>query len=231
MSLKPYQTKLIETTLSIGALKFGSFELKSGRISPYFFISASLSTGSLLETLASAYATHIALKLKDGSFPPFDIIFGPAYKGIPLAASVALLLWRDHGIDVGWSYDRKEAKAHGEGGILVGAPLAEKRVLILDDVITSGKAIRIGMNNIIQGHGKIVGVVICLDREEVTGGVEAPAEGERTSAVEQVSKEIGGPVTALIGMRDLMNWLAGQGREEDLGRMREYWAKYGTGKA
>jgi len=163
--------------------------------------------------------------------PQFDVIFGPAYKGIPLAASVALLLWRDHGIDVGWAYDRKEAKTHGEGGILVGAPLAEKRVLILDDVITSGKAIRIGMNNIIQGNGKIVAGVLLLDREEITGGVEGSESAERTSAVEQVAKEIRGPVTALIGMRDLMAWLGGQGQDADLERMKEYWVKYGVGSS
>ena len=122
---------------------------------------------------------------------------------------------------------RKEAKTHGEGGILVGALLTEKRVLILDDVITSGKAIRIGMTNIIQGKGKIVAGVLLLDREEVTGGVDDG--GASTSAVEQVSKEIGGPVTALIGMRDLMAWLSGQGRDADLERMKEYWAQYGIG--
>ncbi|KAF8526038.1 orotate phosphoribosyltransferase [Hysterangium stoloniferum] len=221
MALEEYQEKLIESALSVNALKFGAFELKSGRISPYFFLASELNTGSLINSLASAYAQHIASSLKSGALPAFDVIFGPAYKGIPLAATVALVLWRDYQIDLGWAYDRKETKDHGEGGILVGAAVASKRVLILDDVITSGKAIRIGLSNVAAGGGKIVGAMVCLDREE-----SGPVMGE--SAVAQVSKDIGGPVTALLTMSNLMAWLEIKGRNDDLSRMKEYQAKYGV---
>jgi len=124
--------------------------------------------------------------------------------------------------------NRKEAKTHGEGGILVGADVSSKRVLILDDVITSGKAIRIGVDNLISGNGKIVACVLCLDREEIGVGMES-VQG-RTSAVEQVASEIGGPVSALIGMQDLMAWLEGKGRHDDLVRMQAYWQQYGIRK-
>ncbi|KAF8583841.1 orotate phosphoribosyltransferase [Ramaria rubella] len=227
--LEEYQKKLISAALSAGVLKFGSFELKSGRISPYFFNAALLNTGPLIETLASAYATHIALSLSSSAIPHFDVIFGPAYKGIPLAATVALLLWRDHHIDVGWAYDRKEAKAHGEGGVLVGASIDDKRVLILDDVITAGTAIRIALDNIAKANGKVIGVVVCLDREEI-GSTAPPGEtnsGQRLSTVNQVAREIGGPVRALVRMRDLISWLEEQGRQDDLKQMKAYWEEYG----
>ncbi|GJJ08448.1 hypothetical protein Clacol_002666 [Clathrus columnatus] len=224
IELESYQQKLIEISLASGALKFGEFELKSGRISPYFFLATELNTGKTLNILATAYATYISSALTTGAIPPFDVIFGPAYKGIPLAASVALLLHRDYGINVGWAYDRKEAKSHGEGGILVGASVRDNRVLVLDDVITAGTAIGIALGNIENAGGKIVGVIICLDREEIGGGENAV--GTRT--VDQVASKIGGPVKALLRMRDLMTWLSFEGREEDLEKMKLYWERYGA---
>lgn len=195
------------------------------RVSPYFFLASELNTGKSINVLASAYAKHISLALTSGSIPSFDVIFGPAYKGIPFAASVALVLYRDHGIDIGWAYDRKEVKSHGEGGILVGAPVKDKRILILDDVITAGTAIRIAMESIQNSGGKVVGVITCLDREEVTGGENA----ERgVCTVDQIALEIGGPVGSLLKMSDLMSWLASQGKEEELKKMKIYQESYGV---
>lgn len=197
------------------------------RTSPYFFLATELNTGKLIDILATTYARHISSGLVSEHIPQFDVIFGPAYKGIPLAASVALVLYRDYGIDVGWAYDRKEAKSHGEGGVLVGAPTKDKKVLILDDVITAGTAIRIALTNIQNAGGKVVGVITCLDREEISGG-DVADRGVR--AVDQVASEIGGPVRSLLRMRDLMAWLTLKGREEDLARMKVYWEKYGVGE-
>ena len=126
---------------------------------------------------------------------------------------------------------RKEAKAHGEGGVLVGATIADKRVLILDDVITAGTAIRGALDNINKAGGHVVGVVVCLDREEVGPDVdvEAPNPGLRMSTVNQVAMQISGPVRALVRMRDLMAWLDSQGRQQELDHMKAYWQKYGIG--
>ena len=237
-NLEKYQTELIDSALSIGALKFGSFVLKSGRfvlllllpddsviaidieknrVSPYFFNAGLLSSGSLLSAVASAYATVIA----QGAFE-FDVLFGPAYKGIPLAAATSLLLHRDHGIDIGYAYDRKEAKDHGEGGRMVGASVKGKNVLILDDVMTAGTAVRGSIDLIKKEGGEIVGVVMCLDREEI-----GP---QGNSTILEVDQLLGGngKVKAIIRMRDLMAWLEKNGRTEDLAKMKEYWDQYGV---
>lgn len=194
------------------------------RVSPYFFLASELNTGKSINVLATAYAKHISLALTSGHIPSFDVIFGPAYKGIPFAASVALILYRDYNIDVGWAYDRKEAKSHGEGGILVGAPVKDKRILVLDDVITAGTAIRIAMENIQNSGGKVVGVITCLDREEITSGANAE---QGVCSVDQIALEIGGPVRSLLKMGDLMSWLASQGKEEELRKMKIYQDSYG----
>ncbi|EPQ53679.1 orotate phosphoribosyltransferase [Gloeophyllum trabeum ATCC 11539] len=222
-TLQPYQNELIAKSMSVGALKFGSFTLKSGRTSPYFFNAGLLSTGPLLYTLASAYASTISNSLSSSTspLPKFDVLFGPAYKGISLAACTALLLHKEHNLDVGFAYDRKEVKDHGEGGSMVGVSVEGKKVLILDDVMTAGTAIRGAIDLITKHGGEVIGVVLILDREEVGK--------EGRSTVKEVEDIVGGPgrVTAILKMRDLMLWLEKSGQNESLGSMREYWEKYG----
>ncbi|KAI0711402.1 orotate phosphoribosyltransferase [Earliella scabrosa] len=223
MSLRQYQTELIEHSLSAGALLFGSFTLKSGRSSPYFFNAGLLASGPVLNTLCGAYAATLAAALKaEHALPPFDVLFGPAYKGIPFAAGTALLLHREHGIDVGFAYDRKEAKDHGEGGVLVGAPVKGKRVVILDDVATAGTAIRGAIDLVRREGGEVVGAVLLLDRQEVGK--------EGRNAITEVEELLGGKgrVPTILTMRDLMLWLQEHGKTEELEKMKEYWEQYGV---
>ncbi|KAG8979324.1 orotate phosphoribosyltransferase [Tulasnella sp. JGI-2019a] len=225
-AMELHRTNFITSALLIGALKFGSFTLKSGRTSPYFFNAGLLSTGPLLDTLASAYATLIVTEFKRGSF---DVLFGPAYKGIALAGATALCLHRDHNIPVSYAYNRKEKKDHGEGGWVVGADLKGKRVLVLDDVITAGTAIRQAVDGIRAEGGHVVGVVVALDREEVGGGVDVAPGGK--SAVKDVEETLlngEGQVRAVVRMRDLMAWLSKEQRDDDLKGMQEYWSRYGV---
>jgi len=222
-TLDKYQQQLIEHGMSVGALKFGSFTLKSGRTSPYFFNAGLLADGSVLDTLCSAYAATIAASLKSSpGLPEFDVLFGPAYKGIPFAACTALLLHRDHGIDVGFAYDRKEAKDHGEGGITVGAPIKGKRVVVLDDVATAGTAIRGAIDIVRREGGEVVGAVLLLDRQEVG------REGK--SMIEEVEGVLGGKgsVPTILKMKHLMAWLEEHGWTEQLASMQDYWNKYGA---
>ncbi|TDL22064.1 orotate phosphoribosyltransferase [Rickenella mellea] len=218
-SLQTYQTELIDNALSAGALKFGSFTLKSGRISPYFFNAGLLCSGQLLSAIATAYASTIA-----GADFQFDIIFGPAYKGIAFAAVTALVLHREHERQVAYAYDRKEAKDHGEGGVMVGADVRGKRVLILDDVMTAGTAVRGSIDLIRRQGGQVVGVVMALDREEV-----GPSGN---STVKEVEELLGGTGTVLsiLRMRDLIEWLDKTGRSDDVLRMKSYWDQYGVKK-
>jgi orotate phosphoribosyltransferase len=149
-------------------------------------------------------------------------LFGPAYKGISLAAVTAVLLHTKHQIDVGFAYDRKEAKDHGEGGRLVGVPIAGTRVLVLDDVMTAGTAVRSALDMIRQAGGEVVGVVLALDREEIGH--------EGRSAVKELEAELGGEgrVQAILRMRDLIAWLKHKGRHEDIEQMQAYWEQFGV---
>ncbi|KAF8156865.1 phosphoribosyltransferase-like protein [Crassisporium funariophilum] len=222
-SQEGFKSDLIKHAMEVDALKFGSFTLKSGRISPYFFNAGLLCTGSILATLSTAYATTIAQALSTSinPFPTFDVLFGPAYKGIPFASTAALVLYTQHQISVGFAYDRKEAKDHGEGGKMVGVPLKGKRVVILDDVMTSGKAVRGAIETVRQNGGEVVGVVQALDREEV-------GQDGVSSTVKEIESLIGeGRVLSILKMRDLMSWLEKNGMKEDLENMREYWNQYG----
>jgi orotate phosphoribosyltransferase len=157
-----------------------------------------------------------------GTIPPFDVLFGPAYKGIALAACTSLVLSAEHSMDLGFAYDRKEAKDHGEGGVMVGVPVKGKRVVILDDVMTAGTAIRQAMTTIGREGGEVVGVVQCLDREEV-------GQDGKTSTVVEVAGLLGGAgrVVSILKMRDLMAWLKAKGMAEELGKMQQYWDDYG----
>lgn len=191
-------------------------------MSPYFFNAGLLSTGPILHAVARAYAATIAAQLASGAMPEFDVLFGPAYKGIPLGACTALVLAAEHARSVGFAYDRKEAKAHGEGGVLVGAPVRGKQVLVLDDVMTAGTAVRGALKTVESEGGKVVGVVQCLDREEV-------GQDGASSTAAELAGVLGGPgrVAAILRMRDLIAWLEEKGMRNELEQMKGYWEKYG----
>ena len=195
-------------------LKFGRFVTKSGRTTPYFFNAGLFNTGATLERLAQFYAKTIL-----ASGVEFDMLFGPAYKGIVLAAGAAMALARE-GRNVPFAFNRKEAKNHGESGDLVGAPLAG-RVLIVDDVLTAGTAVRESFD-IIEGHGAIVaGVVVSLDRME-------RGQGD-LSAVREIEKRHGIPVISIASLDDLMSWLEGRAEfRQNLNAIREYRQLYGV---
>ena len=185
---------LLQLALRYQVLRFGEFTLKSGRISPYFFNAGLFNDGAALAALGRAYATTLT-----ASGLSFDMLFGPAYKGIALATTVAVALADQHGRNVPLAFNRKEAKTHGEGGAMIGAPLAG-RVLIIDDVITAGTAVREAIS-LIRGQGaEPAGVLIALDRQE-------RGQGER-SAVEEVRAEFGLPVIAIAGLDELLQLTA-----------------------
>ncbi|KIJ15071.1 hypothetical protein PAXINDRAFT_169273 [Paxillus involutus ATCC 200175] len=222
-ALQGYQIELLVQAEEVGALKFGEFTLKSGRISPYFFNAGLMSSGEILNTIANAYAATIiaALDAPTNPLPAFDVIFGPAYKGISLAACTALVLSAKYQRSYGFAYDRKEAKDHGEGGKLVGVPVQGKKVLILDDVMTAGTAVRLAIESIQGAEGNVVGVVQLLDREERgTNG---------KSTVEEVEADIGGKgrLQSVLKMRTLMTWLEQNGKAEILDKMKAYRDEYG----
>ncbi|MCB1705839.1 MAG: orotate phosphoribosyltransferase [Halioglobus sp.] len=211
--MQGYQTEFIELARRCEVLKFGEFTLKSGRVSPYFFNAGAFSTGAALAVLGRCYAQCIV-----DSGVEFDVLLGPAYKGIPLASATAVALADHHGRDVAFAYNRKEAKAHGEGGTLVGAPL-RGRVLVIDDVITAGTAVR-EVIAMIQGAGaELAGVVIGLDRQERGAG--------DLSAVQEVEQSQSVPVMSIINMAHIIAYLesADQG---PLAAMREYRERYGV---
>jgi orotate phosphoribosyltransferase len=191
--MKTYKVEFIENAIANGALKFGQFELKSGRTSPHFFNAGEFYKGSALAALGKCYATAIV-----ESGIEFDVLFGPAYKGITLAAATSIALSEHHGIDVPYCFNRKEAKVHGEGGTLVGAPL-EGKVLIIDDVITAGTAIREVMSILEQAGAVAAGVLIGLDRKE-RGKTDQ-------SAIQEVEKQFGIPVASIIDIDDIMHYL------------------------
>jgi len=217
-----YRSRFLQLALHANALRFGEFTLKSGRISPYFFNAGRFDRGQALATLATCYADAI-----EASGVQFDLLFGPAYKGIPLASALGVEFAR-RGRDLPIAFNRKEAKDHGEGGMLIGAPLEERRVLIVDDVITAGTAIREALGLIRAGGGEPAGIAVALDRQEMLGD---PASGQaRRSAAQAVAEETGVPVTAVATLSDL---LAFAGENADLVRHRDqllaYRARYGSG--
>jgi orotate phosphoribosyltransferase len=188
----PYQRTFLELAVQRDALRFGEFTLKSGRVSPYFFNAGRFDSGAALATLGDCYADALT-----GSGLACDMLFGPAYKGIPLASALAIAMAR-RGSDLPLAFNRKEAKAHGEGGTLIGAPLIG-RVLVVDDVITAGTAIRESIRIIRDAGATPCGVLIALDRQE------RGQAGER-SAAQEVSAEYGLPVLAVAGLADLLDF-------------------------
>jgi len=209
-----YRRDFIDLCLRLGVLRFGDFKLKSGRISPYFFNAGLFNTGQAIAAVGSAYAATL-----HASGLAYDMLFGPAYKGIPLVTATAVTLQRQHDTDVPFAYNRKEAKDHGEGGTVVGAPL-QGRVFIVDDVITAGTAIRESVEIIQAAGAEAVGVLLALDRQE-----RAPQSD--LSAVQQVREQYGIPVIAVLTLADLMLHAAGPEHGAQHARMQAYRDQYG----
>lgn len=227
-ALPAYKTDFLSTCVEADALKFGSFVLKSGRTSPYFFNAGLFHSGKLVRSISTAFAQSIRSAGLD-----FDVLFGPAYKGIPLAATtVDKLATMDETLygDVHYSFNRKEAKSHGDGGTIVGAPLKGQRVVIIDDVITAGTAIREAIDLIDAQGGILVGIVVALDRQEKTPNMDGDDSLPAPSAIGQVRKQYNVPVEAIINLDDLIRFLESGdrpvGTAEDMERMKEYRRRY-----
>lgn len=192
--MQAYQREFIQFALERGVLRFGEFTLKSGRVSPYFFNAGLFDSGLALAKLGRFYAQALV-----DSGLSYDVVFGPAYKGIPLAATTAIALAEHHNADMPWCFNRKEAKDHGEGGTLVGAPLAGN-VVIVDDVITAGTAIREVMKIIKAQGAQAAGVLIALDRQERGTGA--------LSAIQEVERDFKMPVISIVSLQQVLEYLA-----------------------
>ena len=213
--MKDYQHEFIDFAINAGVLRFGDFTLKSGRTSPYFFNAGLFNTGEQLARLGRFYAQAIT-----DSNTRFDVLFGPAYKGIPLAAAASIALADHHQRNVPWCFNRKEAKDHGEGGNLVGAGLTG-RILIIDDVITAGTAIREAVEIIQHAGATPAGVVIALDRQERGQG--------RTSAIQEVEESLQVTVISIIKLAHLLEYLHDKpGHEQDVAKIHAYRKEYGV---
>lgn len=214
--MQDFQKQFLNYVTEHEILRFGEFTLKSGRKSPYFFNAGLFNTGAALGFLGSCYAKAV----KDSGLE-FDIIFGPAYKGIPLASAASIAFWQEFKQDIPWCFNRKEAKDHGEGGNIVGSPL-KNRVLVIDDVITAGTAIRETMEIIAAAGAQAAGVVVALDRQE---------KGKTNlSAIQEIEQEFSIPVISIINLQQIIGYLEEQ--QDDtlatyLGAMKAYQEQYG----
>ena len=212
--MQAYQRDFIRFAIDRGVLRFGEFTLKSGRTSPYFFNAGLFNSGSALAQLGRFYAAAIV-----ESGISFDVLFGPAYKGIPLASATAVALAEHHDRDLPWCFNRKEAKAHGEGGSLVGSPLAGN-VLIIDDVITAGTAIREVMQIIKDQNATAAGVLIALNRQERGNG--------ELSAIQEVERDFGIPVVSIVSLNQVLEFLADDPQlKQHLPAVEAYRAQFG----
>jgi orotate phosphoribosyltransferase len=209
-----FRREFIELCLKLDVLKFGQFTLKSGRQSPYFFNTGLLNTGAAVAAVGRAYSDALV-----ASDVTCDMLFGPAYKGIPLVTATATALAERHDLNLPFAFNRKEPKDHGEGGLIVGAPLAG-RVLIVDDVITAGTAVRESIGIIRAAGAHPAGVLLALDRQE--RGTVSPL-----SAVQEVREQFGLPVIAVLTLQDLIAHLEHVGLASELERMRGYWQRHG----
>lgn len=210
----PFQEEFIRFAIEHEVLQFGEFTLKSGRSSPYFFNAGKFNTGGALQQLGRYYAEALVASGLD-----YDMLFGPAYKGIPLVAATSVALFSDHQRDLPYAFNRKEAKDHGEGGNLVGAGLAG-RVVIVDDVITAGTAIREVMTLLGQTPARAVGVVVAIDRQEKGAG--------ELSAIQEISAEYAVEVVSVVKLGDIVDYLEVSGDyAETLEQMRAYQERYG----
>ena len=211
--MEQYQNDFVDFMLEIGALKFGEFTLKSGRVSPYFFNVGQFNQGNHLSQLGQFYAQAI-----NASGIKFDVLFGPAYKGIPLVAATAIALNDSFNRSVPYSFNRKEAKDHGEGGNIVGHPL-EGDILIIDDVITAGTAIREAKDIIDANGAKTKGVVVALDRQE-------KGKGE-LSAIQEVEQNFGIVVVSIINLSHIVDYLKANNDKNIIIRIESYRSQYG----
>ena len=215
--MKDFQKDFLKFVIANNILRFGEFILKSGRVSPYFFNAGLFNTGLKLAFLANCYAAAIADLETD-----YDVLFGPAYKGIPLAATTALALATQHGIDKPYCFNRKEAKAHGEGGSIVGAELRD-RVLIIDDVITAGTAVREAVE-IIQGAGaELASIAVAMDRQEKGTG--------SSSAIQEIEQAYGIEIAHIISLQNIIDFLQAaddSALSEHLPAVEKYREKYGV---
>lgn len=213
--MKDFQKEFLRFSIDSGVLRFGEFELKSGRTSPYFFNAGLFNTGERLARLGQYYADAIV-----HAGVEFDVLFGPAYKGIPLVSSVAIALAEHHNIDKPWVFNRKEAKAHGEGGTLVGAELVG-RVLIIDDVITAGTAIRESLQLIDDANASLAAVCVSIDRQE-------KGQNER-SAIQEIEQDHNVQVITIAQLSTIMAFLdSEQGFDNALSAIERYRDKYGV---
>lgn len=212
-----YKKQFLEFAISMNVLRFGEFRLKSERLSPYFFNAGLFSDGESLTRLGRFYSTAL---LESGI--GFDILFGPAYKGIPLVSATAISLKTDHGVNVPYAYNRKEIKDHGEGGQLVGAPLQGK-VIIIDDVITAGTAVREAFELLeteAPAGTQVTGVLVAIDRQERGEG--------KLSAIQEIEREYGVPVISIIKLEQIIEFLEADGQfRVELESMRRYRVEYG----
>src|SRR5271155_3967931 len=209
-----YQSEFIDLCVRLGVLNFGTFKLKSGRESPYFFNAGLFSTGAAIAAVGRAYSDALV-----ASDLTFDMLFGPAYKGIPLVTAAAAALAERHGLNLPFAFNRKESKDHGEGGVIVGTPL-KGRVLIVDDVITAGTAVRESIDLIRSAGAHPAGVLLALDRQE--RGAVSPL-----SAVQEGREQFGIPVIAVVSLSDLIHHMQRLGRAADLSSMQSYRDRYG----
>ncbi|GAB7339823.1 hypothetical protein MBLNU457_6365t1 [Dothideomycetes sp. NU457] len=231
-----FKKDLLSHCLQSNILTFGTYTLKSGRQSPYFFNCGLFSTSKLARSISRSYAQTLHNHASSDPSFTFDVLFGPAYKGIPIAASTCCALGdidEKKYADVGYSFNRKEAKDHGEGGLLVGESLKGKKVVIIDDVMTAGTAIREAVSIIKSQGGELVGIVVALDRQEkATSESEKQGKGDdgsdRPSTVEIVRKDTGVPVLAVLTLADLIEGVKGIASESEVKGMEEYRSKYGA---
>ena len=211
--MQDYQRQFIQFAIARGVLKFGKFTLKSGRVSPYFFNAGLFNSGGDLAQLGRFYASALVAANIN-----FDLLFGPAYKGIPIATTTAVALANDHRLDVPYCFNRKEAKTHGEGGNLVGSELKGK-VMLVDDVITAGTAIRESMQLIAAHDAALSGVLIALDRQE-------RGQGE-LSAILEVERDFNTRVVAIVSLNDVVEYLVEQGEHDSVTKINAYREQYG----
>lgn len=227
-ALAPYKADFLQAAIKGGVLKFGRFELKSKRISPYFFNAGDFYRADLLRAISTAYAKAI-IEATVRSGLEFDVVFGPAYKGIPLATSTVDKLADLDNATYGtlcYSFDRKEAKDHGEGGNIVGAPLKGKRVLIVDDVITAGTAKREAIGKIQKEGGTVMGIVVALDRMEKLPSPDGDDSKPMPSAIGEIRKEYGLPIFAILTLDDIIEGMKDFASEEDIRKTEDYRSKY-----
>ena len=214
--MENYKQNFIQMSIDIGALKFGEFELKSGRVSPYFFNMGLFSSGRSIKNIGDFYAASL-----EESNLEYNMLFGPAYKGVPLVSVLSSSLFVNHEKDVSFVYNRKEKKEHGEGGQIVGPPL-EGKIVIVDDVITAGTAIKEASKMIIEAGAEISGILIALDRQEKGVG--------DSSAVQEVSRELGVPVISIVNLDQILTYVKNSPSELEayVNRIEGYREKYGA---